>query len=108
VSDAAGIPGNYTINWSRDIISNVFNNSSGNDIIFGNDAANFLSSHHGTDQVYGAGGDDTIDVQDFGSSSDYVDCGNGNDTVISDKLINSDVGTLPADILKDDCEHVIT
>jgi Ca2+-binding RTX toxin-like protein len=107
VRDAAGINGTNTVNWSRDIINDVENSSSGNDRIFGNDAANILISHKGTDEVYGAGGDDSIDVRDGGLTSDYVDCGNGTDMVYADKLINSDIGTLPADIVKDTCEQVI-
>jgi Ca2+-binding RTX toxin-like protein len=107
VSDAAGIPGtNYTVNWSRDIIRDVDNQSSGNDIVFGNNVGNLLVSHKGTDQVLGAEGDDIIDVQDFDLTSDFVDCGTGNDRVFADKLIVSDIGTLPADIVRN-CERII-
>jgi len=107
VSDAAGINGtNYTVNWSHgDVINDVINEGSGNDIIFADDRWNHLFSHRGSDQVRGEGGNDTIDVQDAGLSSDLVDCGPGTDRVYADKFISGDV-QLPADILNN-CEEII-
>jgi Ca2+-binding RTX toxin-like protein len=102
VSDAAGINGTNTVNWSGDVINLVFNYGKGDDTIFANDGQNVLRSHNGSDQVYAEGGDDLIDVRDVGLSSDYVNCGPGNDTVYVDTHIQGDLD-LPADIV-DNCE----
>jgi Ca2+-binding RTX toxin-like protein len=107
VSDAAGINGTNTVNWPGDAIKYLFNYGSGDDTIFADDRANNLKSYHGTDQVYGAGGDDVIDVRDLGAYSDYVDCGPGDDTVYVDvNRPQGDVFVASDNVNNATCEHV--
>lgn len=81
--EAKNADGTSTVNWSGNVIDEVFNSSPGNDQVTGNGVANNIISRNGFDTVYGLGGDDQITVND-GSGGDTVDCGAGTDTVIYD------------------------
>ncbi len=90
--------GTSTVNWSGDVIAGVSNNSHGDDVILGNEAANVISSgavgatvghdSGGDDYVNARGNNDTVYVEDtFGN--DVVDCGGGSeDTVYFDEGID--------------------
>jgi Ca2+-binding RTX toxin-like protein len=77
VGNAAGTS---TIDWSGNVIDNVFNDGGGNDEITGNDVANYILSREGADMVDAGPGDDRIYVSD-GTGDDTVNCGEGSDTV---------------------------
>ena len=90
-----------TMNWSNDVIDVVTNDSPGQDVIRGNDAANqvTLDPNSAADTIYGLGGDDSIDARD-GEPNDTVNCGENadgspdNDTVShdpGDTLLNCEV-----------------
>ena len=91
VSDSGPLPevtdelGSNTINWSGNVIDNVRNSHLTHDSITGNDRANAIISQNGNDNVYGAAGDDNINVLDGNvGGSDRVECGAGTDTVAFD------------------------
>jgi len=68
--------GTSTVNWDGNVIDNVTSQSSGDDKIYGNAAANNIDSFAGggDDEVFGRSGNDTINVAD-GAGGDFVDCG---------------------------------
>ena len=105
ISDSGPVPevnnpsGASTVNWNGGVI-NIVIGSTGNDMVTGNDAANYIYDGEGretdTDTISGAGGDDLIDVQD-GAADDKVECGEGNDTVYFDQELEL--------VFPDECEE---
>lgn len=95
--------GTSTVNWSGNVIDDVFNNGAGYDNIRGNDAGNKIQSignyETGTsgsvELVRAEGGDDIIYVADS-VGDDTVDCGEGSDRVTydnGDELIGCETQT---------------
>lgn len=79
--------GGNTINWASDtIVQNMSSNGRGNDVIRGTNGANSIESqdfeepYTSADEVYALGGNDFVSVVDV-DGEDFVDCGEGNDTV---------------------------
>lgn len=85
--------GKSTVNWSGSVIRDVVNQNSGDDEIHGNAAPNEIESFAGggDDVIFGGPGDDTINVAD-GDDGDFVDCGEGNDTVVRDGPTTTSLG----------------
>lgn len=80
--------GANTVNWSATTkMQDVWNEGQGDDVILGNNAANFIQSENfgqadgGADKVYAMGGGDLVAVAD-NAGDDFVDCGEGNDRVL--------------------------
>jgi serralysin len=77
-----------TVNWEGHVIDEILSGN-GDDTITGDALANNLDGGYGKDTIFGAGGDDHINVAD-GSGGDSVDCGEDliggadNDTVFFD------------------------
>ncbi len=69
-------PAGSTVNWDGDVIEDVINYGTGDDTIYGDDAANTIISLQGVDNdtIYGGEGNEYIDVFD-GGGGDYVNCG---------------------------------
>ena len=77
---------------AADMLRNVANLTSfllsGNDTVFGNDAANVLNGYAGNDVIFGYGGNDTLiggdgnDTLDGGTGTDILVGGNGNDILL--------------------------
>lgn len=72
-----------SVNWSGNVVDSSRVRSIYSDTVTGNGAANYIENYEditlpaGNDVISGAGGDDTIDVQDgfAGTTGDTVDCG---------------------------------
>ena len=80
--------GTSTVNWDGNVITRVTSQSSGDDKIYGNAAANHVDSFAGggNDEVFGRAGNDSINVAD-GAAGDFVACGENagdSDVVIYD------------------------
>ena len=75
ISDVYGLTGNLSI--ARDTVIENFIAGSGNDLIAGNAAANYLNGRDGDDRLWGSGGDDILEG---GAGADTLDGGEGSDT----------------------------
>lgn len=77
--------GKSTVNWDGNAVDRVYSEGRGDDTIYGNAAANGITTHGGVDQVFAGAGSDSINVAD-GAGGDRVNCGNDAvpDTVVSD------------------------
>jgi len=80
VSYAEGIFGGYTI--ANGVIIENARGGSGNDKLFGNDAANTLLGNAGKDLLVGGAGNDRLEG---GAGDDWLDGGAGQDTLIGGK-----------------------
>ena len=76
ISDVYGLTGNLII--ARDTIIENFIAGSGNDIVVGNTAANYLQGNDGDDGLWGSGGDDILEG---GAGADRLHGGAGIDLV---------------------------
>lgn len=85
--------GKSTVNWSGSVLRDVVNQNSGDSEIHGNAASNNIESFAGggDDVIFGGPGDDTINVAD-GDTGDFVDCGEGNDTIVRDGPTTTSLG----------------
>lgn len=83
VSEVRDAAGTRTVNWSGDVIDQVFTYGPSADTVRGNAAANLMESRGNRDSLYGVEGNDEINVFDR-VGGDIVDCGAGNDVVIYD------------------------
>jgi large repetitive protein len=93
--------GTSTVNWDANRITHVTNQSSGDDRIYGNAAANNVASFAGggDDEVFGRSGNDSVNVSD-GTAGDFVDCGESagdNDVVVYDGPTQFSLGDLVTD-----------
>ena len=79
-----GDPADAGIGYDAPILNveNVLGSNHG-DIIYGNAGVNVLTGGNGSDEFYGLGSGDTINTRD--NAADTVDCGEGVDTVFSDR-----------------------
>ncbi|MGI8911038.1 MAG: calcium-binding protein [Rubrobacteraceae bacterium] len=93
--------GGAAAGWEGNVIDKAIDLSDGDDLLKGNDRANFLAAYDGDDDVRGRAGDDLIDVGD-GSGGDTVRCGKGEDTVIRD--LPDPVAGGPGDAIAANCE----
>jgi Ca2+-binding RTX toxin-like protein len=87
VSHAFGIHGGFTI--ANGVTIENAKSGSGNDKLFGNDAANLLSAGAGNDALSGGAGNDTLDG---GLGRDTLTGGSGNDTFLFTQVGDSAVG----------------
>ena len=103
ISSLAGLDGNIVI--ARDTVIEYGKTGGGNDVIYGNDAANGLSAGIGADTVRAGSGNDAIgggDGQDDlggGDGFDFIEGGAGDDTITGDvgnDLVFGDDVTLSA------------
>lgn len=78
--------GANTVNWSGNVVDNVVSDSPGEDTIDGNPSTNNIFVRGGANEIFAGGGNDLIDVRDTAGGGDpdgdFVDCGEGNDTVV--------------------------
>jgi Ca2+-binding RTX toxin-like protein len=88
VSHAFGLYGGFTI--ANGVTIENGSGGSGNDKLFGNDAANVLSGNAGDDTISGGGGNDTIVG---GAGKDALSGGAGSDTFRYTATTDSGVGT---------------
>lgn len=83
--DASGA---NTVNWSGNVVDNVVSDSPGNDTIEGNPSTNNIFVRGGANEIFAGGGNDLIDARDTAGGGDpdgdFVDCGDGIDTVFYD------------------------
>jgi Ca2+-binding RTX toxin-like protein len=94
VSYAYGIHGGFTV--ANSVTIEQARSGSGNDSLFGNDAANLLSSGAGTDTLNGGGGADTLIG---GAGADSLTGGAGADVFLYN--VNSDSTGLGRDVIAD-------
>lgn len=88
-SNTGGLTGNLGIARGT-IIENV-RGGSGNDVLYGNSAANVLSGNNGNDVLYGRGGADTLSG---GLGNDTFVLANENDTVIDSGGVDTITSTI--------------
>jgi hypothetical protein len=84
--------GTSTVNWSGNVIDDVFNNGAGYDSIRGNDAGNKIQSIGN----YETGTSGSVELVRAEGGDDTVDCGEGSDRVTydnGDELIGCETQT---------------